>query len=63
MNRTNDTHFFECWDLLQQIQDRLPFAKPKERSELLEMEENIFEESGFNSTYSYQEAIQAYKSR
>lgn len=61
MNRTKDKHFFDCWDLARKIEDRLPFARAKERSELLELEEQLYEESGFYADYTYQEAIAAYR--
>ncbi len=61
MNRTNDKHFFSYWDLARTIEDRLPFARPKEKDELLMLEESIYEEAGFYANYSYQEAITAYR--
>jgi len=63
MNRAKDKHFFDCWDLARKIEDSLPFARPKERSELLEIEEHLYEESGFYADYTYQEAISAYRER
>jgi len=61
MNRSNDKHFFDCWDLARKIEDRLPFARAKERYELLELEEQLYEDSGFYANYTYQEAIAAYR--
>lgn len=61
MNRTQDKHFFECWDIARDIELRLPVARSKERIELLEMEEQLYREAGFYADYTYQEAIAAYK--
>lgn len=61
MNRKNDKHFFELWDLAQTIQHRFPTARPKEQEELLAMEEQLFSEGGFYADYNYQEAITAYR--
>jgi len=61
MNRKNDKHFFECWDLASQIREAMPLARPKELQELKELEEQLFEESGFYTNFSYQDAIEAYK--
>ena len=61
MNRAKDKHFFDCWDFARQIEESLPFSRPKHRAELLELEEQLYEESGFYANYTYQEAISAYK--
>lgn len=61
MNRANDKHFFELWDLAQSIEEQYRFAKPKEQLEISAMEEQIFDEGGFYADYTYQEAIAAYK--
>lgn len=61
MNRANDKHFFELWDIAQQIQERYPVAGPKEQEELLVMEEQLHNEGGFYADYTYQEAITAYR--
>ena len=61
MNRTNDKHFFQMWDLAQGIQESFLCAGPKEQAELLELEEQLYREGGFYADYSYQEAITAYR--
>lgn len=63
MNRTNDKHFFNCWDLLRQIDEYMPVARPKEQIELLTMEQAILDEAGFDCSHSYQDAIKLYSER
>ena len=60
MNRTNDKHFFELWDIAQDIKHSYTNAKPKEQLEIIALEESLYEEGGFYADYTYQEAIQAY---
>ena len=61
MNRANNKHFFELWDLAQTIQERFPMARPKEQAELYAMEEQLYREGGFYADYTYQEALTAYR--
>ena len=63
MNRTNDKHFFNCWDLLRQIDEHMAIARPKEQFELLTMEQAILDEVGFDCSHSYQDAIRLYNER
>jgi hypothetical protein len=60
MNRTNDKHFFELWDMAQKIRYSYEYARPKEKSEIIALEESLYDEGGFYADYTYQEAIQAY---
>lgn len=60
MNRTNDKHFFELWDMAQAIKESYSEASPKEKSEIMALEESLYDEGGFYADYTYQEAIQAY---
>ena len=61
MNRANDKHFFECWDLAQSLQEQMPVARAKQLEELLALEEELYNEAGFYADYTYQEAIEAYR--
>lgn len=61
MNRTNDIHFFELWDLAQEIKAMYDtHLSPKAKLEVIELEEELYEQAGFYADYSYQEAIKAY---
>ena len=63
MNRTNDKHFFNCWDLIRQIDEYMSVARPKEQEELLAMEQAILADAGFDCSHSYQDAIRLYNDR
>ena len=63
MNRTNDFHFFNCWDLIREIDDYMSVARPKEQDELLILEQAIFDDAGFDRSHSYQDAIRLYNDR
>ena len=60
MNRTNDKHFFYCWDLAKKLEQACE-RKPKETEYLQSVEEYLYSEGGFYSGTPYQEAIFAYQ--
>ena len=63
MNRTNDKHFFNLWDLCREIDEQMLVARPKHQQALIDLEDAIFEDGGFDCSHSYQEAIELYNAR
>jgi hypothetical protein len=64
MNRKQNKHFFECWDLMRRIEAMYErTVSPREQLEIEEMEAALVSEGGFAPFTDYQQAIQDYKDK
>ena len=64
MNRKNDKHFFDCWDLMKRIEALYDnVTSPRDQLEIMDLEAALADEGGFAPFTDYQTAIQDYKDK